>query len=294
MPTTVTDLVEDTRRHLYGSVRMDMNRLQTEISDVGAATLTAEFDLQGIVRSGIIGINDEIMYVLSAVPTSRQVTVLRGFLGSTPAVHAAGSIIEVNPRFPREYIKEALKREINSWGPRLFRVTGHDVAVGTTGVAYDMPVSDYYHVVDIRSRYTTETARPLLRGFSIARDYPIAEFPSGSALLLPQAPAVGTTLRVRIARPFDTSTFDNDTDVEADVGLATSMVDIPSIGAAYRLLSTREIPRTNMSAQPEPRRAEEVPPGHISSVVRQLEVLRNTRMAEEQFLLRERYPYRIS
>lgn len=293
MPTLVAELIEDTKRHLYGATRLELNRLSAGIG-TNETTLAFEFELKGIARGSLISIDDEVMYVLDSTVASKNANVMRGFMGTVPATHDIESTVEVNPRFPREFIKEALKREINSWGPRLFRVTGHDLAISVSGTAYDLPIGDYYHIVDIRSRTTGSTRWPLLRGWSLGRNFDTTEFSSGSALLLSEAPAVGSTLRLRIARPFDTSSFTDSTDVEADVGLSTSMVDIPSLGAAYRLLSTREIPRTSMAAQPEPRRAEEVPPGHISSVVTQLKRIRDERISEEQFTLREFYPYRSS
>jgi hypothetical protein len=292
MATLVSELIEDTNRHLYGSSRQEINRLKTTVGTTDV-TIELEFDLLGAVRGSYISIEDEIMYVFSATSASKQLVVARGYLGTAAAAHTAAAIVEVNPRFPREFIKEALKREINSYGPRLFRVTAHNISTLTDGLSYDMPVSDFYHVVGITGKYTDSSARPALFSFNIEREMDTADFSSGSALLLNSALTLGSTLRLRIARPFDTSTFLDGTDVEATVGLAYSMVDIPSIGAAYRLLSTREIPRTNMAAQPEPRRAEEVPPGHISSVVQQLKRMRDERISEEQFTLREKYPYRI-
>lgn len=293
MPTTVAEVIEDTRRHLYGASRVELNKLDGNITDV-ASTLILEFDLKAAVRGSYICIDDEIMYVFDATIATKTLTVQRGYLGTIPAAHLDNALVEVNSRFPREFIKEALKREINSYGPRLFRVTAHDITITTNTLSYDMPTSDYFQVIDVRGKFTAETRRPLYNGFSVARDMPVADFPSGSALLLDYETSVGSTLRVRLARPFNTSEFLDTTDLEATVGMAGTMVDIPSLGAAWRLLATREIPRTNMAAQPEPRHHEEVPPGHIASVAQQLKRIRDERISEEQFLLREKYPNRIT
>lgn len=292
MATLVSEVIEDTKRHLYGAGRVELNRLPT---DIGAGTLsfTLEFDLKSAVRGSYLCIDDEIMYVFDTSPASKTITVHRGYLGTEAVAHSTGDLVEVNSRFPKDFIKEALKREINSYGPRLFRVTAHDIPVSSTNLSYDLPVSDFHHIIDIRAKHTAETARPIYLGYSIARDMPIADYPSGSALLLDQGISQGTTLRLRLARPFVTTVFEDSTDLEETVGMATSMVDIPSLGAAWRLLSTREIPRTNMAAQPEPRHHDEVPPGHIASVSAQLKRIRDERISEEQFLLRERYPYKI-
>lgn len=293
MATTVAELIEDTKRHLYGASRLELNRLNGAIADTVITTIVLEFEVGAATRGSVISIDDEMMYVFSATPASKQLVVHRGYLGTLPAAHADDSLVEVNPRFPREFIKEALKREINSYGPKLFRVTAYDIAVAANTLSYNLPVSDYYHIVDIRGKYTAETRRPLYLDYAIGRDFDTADFASGSALLLNEALSVGSTLRVRIARPFDTSIFTDTTDAEATVGMPATAVDIPSLGAAWRLMVTREVPRTDMSAQPEPRHAEEVPPGHIASVAQQLKRVRDERISEEHFLLRERYPNRI-
>lgn len=291
MATLVEEVIEDVRRHVYGSSRVELNKLADAVDAVND-TMTFEYDLEGIVRGNYIAIDDEIIYIVNTVRASKTATVVRGYLGSTPASHTEGALVEVNPRFPRDFIKKALQRELNSYAPRLFRVTAHDISHGGTTTEYDMPTSDFIHVIDIRRKSTGVNGRPILRGWDVARDQDAGIFSSGIALLVPHGTPSGV-LRVRIARSFDASNLADDTDLVADIGMPYTSVDIPAYGTAWRLLSTREIGRTSMQAQPEPRHAEEVPPGHISSVVTQLKNLRDHRLAEEAFLLREKYPLRI-
>ena len=289
--TTVADLVEDTKRHLYGTSRLALNVLDTTIGEL-PTSVTLTYDVQGIQQGSIISIDDEIMYVFNVDSTTKTATVHRGFMGTVPAAHLGGALVEVNPRFPRQFIKEALKQEINSYAPRLFRVTAHNVPASGITTSFDMPVSDYLHVVDIYGERSGYTGRSRLLHYNDIRDADPVDFPSGSSLHILEPVSSTTILRVRVARTFDTSIFNDATEVEGTIGLEDYMIDIPPIGAAWRLLSSRETPRTNMAAQPEPRRAEEVPPGHISTVANTLRDIRNHRISEAQFMLRERYPYR--
>lgn len=292
MPTLVSDLIEDTKRLLYGAGRLLLNRVPSPGIGISDSTITTEFDLNDITRGSLVSIDDEIMYVMSATAASKQAVVIRGFLGTAAAVHATGAFIEVNPRFPRQYIKEALQREIDSWGSRLYKVTTQPIAFSTMTRIYDLGVTNFINVIGIQlSAYTGRTSRSRAYRWQVLRDEDTSLYASGTAIeLLGEFPTSGT-MRVKLSQKFDVSTWTDATDVES-LGLASSMVDIPPIGAAWRLMSTKEIQRTNLTAQPEPRLAAEVPAGHTASVGAQLKKLRDDRIEEERWTLQERYPAR--
>lgn len=291
MATLVSDLIEQTKRLLYGAGRLHLNRLSGAVDSI-VVSITFTYDLLDIVRGSMICVDDEIMYVIDATPATKTASVIRGWLGTIPAAHASAAIAEVNPRFPRIYIKDALRKEIDSWGTRLFKVTTQPITFTSTSRIYDLGVTNFIRVLDIRlSSYTGRTTRSEAYRWQILRDEDITLFPSGSAVeLLGSFPNSGT-MRVKLAQEFDVTTWTDATDVET-LGLTTSMTDIPPIGAAWRLMSTKEIQRTNLTAQPEPRLAQEVPAGHISSVGAQLKKLRDDRIEEERWTLQERYPIR--
>lgn len=289
MATTVSQLIEETRRLVYGTSRLALNRLAGGGIDANATGITVEFDTQDIVRGAMISIDDELMWVISSAPAAKTAVVIRGWLGTTAAAHTAGAVVEVNPRFPRPYIKRALQQEIDSWGSRLFKVTSGNISISSTTRIYDLGVSNFISVIDARVAYPGRTTRSNPYRWVVLRDMDTSEFPSGSAIeLLGDHPSSGT-LRVKFAQEFDVSTWADNTDVET-LGLSTSMCDIPPIGAAWRLMSTKEVGRTNLTAQPEPRKAEEVPAGHMSSVAAQLKKLRDDRIEEERWTLMQRYP----
>lgn len=295
MADPVSSLVESTRRHLLGQHRPQMNRLDSAISTVGQSTVTFEFDAEGITKGSIISIDDELMYVWSRDKGTLQAVVQRGVLGTTAATHAVGALVEVNPRFPTSVIRDELQREIRSWHPRLFAVVTKEltVEIAKRAVDLDSVPGDFFHVLDIlRQPRALSDSWVRVRGRA-AHNLNTADFPSGSALFLDDPVEASTRIRVTYARPFDLSAFDDNTDLVADVLLEPAYFDIATYGAAWRLVSTREIKRTDSDAQGEPRDAQEVPPGHILQTARQLKALRDERIAEEHRLLVHRWGVRF-
>jgi len=290
--TTVSDLIEETKRLLYGSGRQSINRLPAGGINSEQDVITMELDLNDIVRGALLSVENELMYVISAAPASKQVTVMRGYMGTEAVEHAQDVYVEVNPRFPRIYIKDALRREIDSWGSRLFKVTSTNIALSVTTRSYDLGISDFLAVLSVRfSPYIGRTTHSNVLRWHLLTDQDTVDFPSGAAIeLLGEYPNTGS-MRVTLAQKFDVSVWDDNTVVES-IGLRSSMIDIPPIGAAWRLMATKEIARTSMVAQPEPRRSEEVPAGHIASVGAQLKKLRDDRIEEERWTLLQTYPLR--
>ena len=289
MATTVATLIEETRRLVYGSSRLTLNRLAAGIS-ASDTTLTLELDVKDATQGALIAIDDELMWVLTSTAASKQITVIRAWLGTTAATHSLAAVIEVNPRFPRVYIKRALQQEVDSWGTRLFKVQNSNIAFTSTTRTYDLAITNFINIIDVRfSPYRGLTTRSNPYRWAILRDMDTADFASGNAIeFLANMPTSGTA-RIKASVKFDVTTWNDATDVEG-LGLTTSMCDIPTFGAAWRLMSAKEVGRTNLTAQPEPRKAEEVPAGHIASVGAQLKKLRDDRIEEERWTLQQRYP----
>lgn len=295
---TVADLIEATRRRLYGMHRGELNVLQNSTT-AGTTTLVCTYSIAGIIGSGAqVAVGDELFYVLAADESTKTLTVLSAQMGSDAADHATGALIEINPIFPRFAIREELVNEIRSWSEDMFKVItiAPVTANGVQGYDLDGLTGDFYSILDVLvepplSSGTNAWIRPAYQSY---RSAPIASFPSGAGILLTgMAPVEARTMQVVIAQPFNVATFDDATDLGSDVGLAASMLDIPPIGAAWRLMASRDVKRSMGEGQGEPRRAEEVPAGFAGSVSAGLRRLRDTRLSEEIAKLRGRYPYRF-
>lgn len=295
--TTVADLIQETRRHLVGDSRFEFNKLNGSL-DGSTDQVVCEFDLAGIVPGSYICIEDELMYVWSVDTGTKTATVERGVLGSTATTHADNLLVEVNPRFDRFTIKEKLKQEILSWPSEVYAVDTVDINAAEEYWAQgiDLGVSSITHILQVRHKPDTIQDTNLS---NYSQNWPTVKFwdlvfnpPSDMAanhgLVINERVPTGT-IHVVYAKPFDVSTFDDATDVEVAVGLATSQIDIASIGAAWRLMTTREIARTDMRARRLSRDEDGVPPNFISNVTERLKQVRDKRIGEEMQRLRHKY-----
>lgn len=298
--TTVGDLVQQTRRHLFGMSRGQLNKLTSGIDD-SVTTLSYTYDTT-IAVNAYVAIDDELLFVWAVDESNRALTVARAQLGTVAASHATDAMIEVSPRFPLPTIRDALQDEITSWPNGVYATFSETYSVGSNTLALDLVgvPSNYYDILDVVKKPTTSSTISANDPFSTSwkqvgfrpqRDMDTAEFSSGTALFLNETASGGYMVRVSYAAPFDVTTFTDATTLAA-IGLEPSMVDIPPYGAVWRLLSGREVFRTALEAQGENRNAQEVPVGQTIRAASAFEGFRNQRLAEESIRLLNRHSWR--
>ena len=293
MATVRDSLLEPTRRILAGMHRAQLNRLDAAITDT-QDTVTLDFDTKGIVPSTVLAVDDELMYVWSLSGTN-QVVVQRGHNGSVAVEHLAGALVEINPRFSQLDVRNEIRNEIRAWHPHLYAVVTKELTVASQKRAADLNASvskDFFHV--LRTVREPRTGRD--SWFPVharaEHDMNTTDFPSGTAVFLDDPVEKAARIRVTYATRFNTDTLDDETDLEEDILLAPSQFDIVPFGVAWRVVSTREVRRTDTEAQGEPRDAQEVPPGHIIQTARQLKNMRDERIRDESIALRHRWGVR--
>lgn len=286
--STVAALIEETRAHLMGAHTVQLNKLSTTMN-TSVASVVMDYDTSFIARGSTLCIGDELMYVWALNPATRTATVERGYLGTTAAAHTAGDLIESNPRFPTPMIRAELKKEIASWDQRIWTTTEVEIAIGATERTVNLTSApaNFLHVLRVRTPVSSTVLTPRNLDFRVERGY--GDYASGTALILNQTLGEAQTVSVLYATPFVLTTFTDATDLVDDIGIPSSALDIPPLGAAWRLLSTREVSRTNIESAPEPRVAQDVPAGHIIQTARQLKQIRDERIGEEGRLLNHRY-----
>lgn len=272
---TVDEACDDALHYLSHDYRATLNILG---GSVGAAdtVFALVHDPVGVTVGTVLGVGVEELFVTGVA--GQDVTVVRGFGGSTADEHEAGVFVTVNPKFSRFRVCRFLRDEVRSWFPTLFAVDTVTLASVSTGSWYGSVAVDlagvpagFYRVLSVQFNAGSGSWLDVQR-FRVERDMPPAEFPSGSALLLDHPLRAARDLRVTYGYAFNTDSWGAGTDLVSDVGLAEWMVDIPALGAAARMMVGREVPRTFGAGQPEPRRAGEVPPGHVTSA--RLDMLR--------------------
>jgi hypothetical protein len=172
-------------------------------------------------------------------------------------------------------------------------VLNFDFIPSTSG--YDLPVTTPPGIIDVlQVRYQTpgpENSWPIIPPqlwiFDNTAD--TSDFPSGHSLTIKAGGHPGRPIRVAYKSQFTTST-DPTVDIESTVGLMSSSLDIPQYGAAMRLNVGRDIKRTFLTRQPEPRRQEEVPPNSAQNSIQALSVLYYRAIDREKQVLRRLYP----
>ena len=278
----LTDYVEE-----LATLGADMNSSVTTISFALPSTAPV-----GVVAGATLEIGTELMYVFSV--TDGTTTVQRGYKGSTAASHTAGDLVTVNPKFPAYQILNAINnelRDLSSPQNGLYQIKTVDLTFSASKDGYDMTgVTD-----DILSIYQityadpgSENSEPLITEYSLRRNRNTASFASGYALVLYGDAWPGETVRVQYKTGFTALT--NSSTALSTTGLHAEAYDLPALGAALRLMSSRPIRREFLDEQGSSRSAEEVPPGAISASMRDLRELRSLRMNAEASRLDGQYP----
>lgn len=295
--STGTDLIQETRRHVFSGSREEMNKLAGAISSTSSTSFTATYTIGGIQAGSVVEIDTELMYVWAADSTSKVVTVERGHLGSTAATHTDLSLVRVNPKFSNFAIFQAINEELADLSSPLnglFRVGTVDLTYNATYRGYDLTgVTDLIDILEIRyESIGPDRYWPEIRNWSLSRNLATSEFSSGMALFLAEGADQGSAIRVRYKAPFTalSSVSDNVTTVS---GLHAQALDIPPLGAAARLVAPREVKRAFSEHQGEPRRAEEVRAGDQLRGAQGLLSLRRSRVQAEAARLYAMYPPRL-
>jgi hypothetical protein len=291
---TGSDLIEKTRRHLFSGNREEMNKLAADIT-ASATSLATTYPLGGITAGAVLEIGTELIYVWAVDTTAVTATIKRAHLGSTAAAHTAGDAIKVNPKFPDFSIFDALNDEIldmSSPQNGLYQIAAISITYNPTYRGYDLTgVTDLLDVYEVRyESIGPERYWPLIDNWDVSRSMAASEFASGTVLLLSQGADPGMALRVRYKAPF--TTLASSSANLTTTGLATTMYDIPPLGAAARLVAPREVKQGFSEHQGEPRRAQEVPPGTNLRSAQALLGLRDRRISAERARLHQLYPPR--
>jgi hypothetical protein len=78
-------------------------------------------------------------------------------------------------------------------------------------------------------------------------------------------------------------------DLVTTAGLPLTATDIVPVGAGIILNQDREIKRNFAEAQPDARKAPEVPPGAVMNSTKQMQLWRDKRIAAERARIRNKY-----
>lgn len=287
---TVAYLVDQTLDYLEGSHTPVLNQLDGTLSDSATSVVTKHDFPSNLGAASIIQIGSELMYVLDADTATNTLTVIRGYKRTLQSSHSDAAIIEFNPRFPRKRVLDTIRDEILSWPSSLFRIVETTTTISKTD--YDtVDITDTTFLRVLRVEYTNEPGNAPINSIHPAkadssgdrkvtiRTYPRSHHREGRL----------TDLTVLYAAHFLVGNLTEDDDL-AGVGIDRQMVDIPYLGAAYRLLARDESKNTNTQVHRKQRQEESVQVGMTIQTSGQVKALRDQRIKEESGRLKERFP----
>jgi hypothetical protein len=265
----------------------------------GSGTLAFKYPLAGITAGARLSVGLNTFYVWDVNTSGQTATVTAGEYGSTDANLAAGTTVHVRPVFTDSELFNALNEEVaalSSPQSGLFQVKTIDLTYNASIDGYDISATDIQAIYEVRFQEPgpyKDWPRIPAHEWVLERKAYVTDFPSGTALRLNRGGWPGYDVRVTYMAPYSPFATLAD-DVTAVCGVSAQAADIPPIGAAVRLVAGREVKRNFTEAQPDTRRAEEVPPGAIANSARGLMMLRQQRISEEAARLRSQYPYSMS
>jgi hypothetical protein len=311
---TVGYLVDRTFDLLLGAERQEMNQLAADI-DNAQTTFTMNFPLNSLQRGTYMAVDDEVMYVwdTSVSSSTLSVTVQRQMKGTAAVPHDANSMVYVNPFFTRYQVRNSLQDVIRSWGPQVFAVRTQDIPVQDLIRGYDLGnIGPWYSGLKLQMSFDTfsdvsddgfflgtginDKEWREISSWRIDQQANTTDFPSGNALIIttPVPPYdQPRTLHFTYSAPFDVDTsFIDSTNCITQVGMDSSDLDIPPLGAAAQLAMGREMRRMLTQAQGQVADLQQFPPGYATQAAEKFKAMHDLRLRDAVLRLRGTYPMR--
>jgi len=246
---------------------------------------------------GVIEIDDELLWIDSVDRVANTATVApygRGYLGTTAATHIQDTQVTVSPIFPRASIKKAINDTIAAVGASIYATKQTTFTYNAAITTYDFDDLDIENILSV----SWQDIGPTKEWIRVKRwDFdPFADVSTwgnnSQTITIGDVIIAGRTVKVMYATHPSLFTATNQ-DFSTQTGLAESVKDVVTLGAAYRLLQYLDPAR---AAQYSPQ-ADEIdakrPFGASNNAVRQLFALYTQRLNEERLKQQTQYPPRV-
>lgn len=281
--TTLNDIIQETRNHLYANQSPEANRLNGAINAT-ATSITLHYPPGTATQKGsTISIDLEDIRVWET--SGNTLTVCdRGVNGSTAASHSDGAYVEVMPKFSPWRVQQAINEDLDDlaspWNG-LFAVVDLELTYNPAVSGYDMTgvtPGQVLAIQELRYKIPGPTKHlPAIRRFDLARNVPTSDYASGMALLLYQGGFPGLPIHVRYRSRFNH--FVNLTDDAQTVALLPVEANgLPALGAACALMAGREVKRNFTEATPDPLQLDLVLASNVLNSYKGLMMLRQQRI----------------
>lgn len=291
--TTVADLIERVYELTLGGRRAASVFFLDFGINSSATTLYTQEDMSGSVRVGsVLEVDDEKVYVRAVAGGGLSCTVVRGWEGTTAAVHVEDTPVYVQPVLSQRLVRATVQEEIQSLNPTLFSVDSYDITTVSGQNFYDLSgaIDDATVIRPLGWWVGPDSydesgiwVRPRAR---FVRNLPSTGLGKiGVHLVIPISD--GRTLRVQVATRFVTTDMSGTVDI-TDIGLDPNWVDIVTYGAAARLVGPIEAQRA--IADRVASTAGMVQAGQRANASSWLKKVRDSRLREASLELAARFP----
>lgn len=294
----VQALIDRTRALLMTGKQDRINELAASIT-ADAMALTTVYDVGPIGPGATLSIGLEDFHVMATAGSApgSTITVHPHFNGTPSSSHNAGDIIRVNAQFSDHTILMALHEAVTELvSEGCFYVKPLDLTYNPSVQGYPFTATDFLSVY--RVRYDTPGPGnfwPPLRATDYYTDVhsDTTDFPGGKSIVLRRGGHSGQKVRISYRARFGDITTLALTDDVSTIGIHPEGQTVLPYCAATHAMAGREVKRNFSTAQVEPRRAEEVPPGAVKASSENLERQYYKKLQAYRRFLHRLYPMQI-
>jgi len=242
---------------------------------------------ENLLEAGaLVEIDQELMLVTDANPSTRVLTVSRGYAGTTAAAHSDKDNIFLNPTFPRKSVFDAVADNIVRLYPSLYNVTTTNVT--STSTYAEVPAS----TVEVLTSYVQNASgeQYTSAGIELLRDFPPST--TNTAVQFYNT-SNGKTVHLVIKRKFVRPTSET-VDLATDCLISDEYEQIVMVGAVADIVGATDIDATTQEFITEKLAQENYPVGSGERLRNALLRLRSLLIDEARGNLRSLYPAPVS
>lgn len=287
-------LIDEVISNLYGHVGFPATG--TLVGDVDDDTLELAIDFgdnPGAARpNGLIEVDRELVAVSRFNPQNGVATIAgrwgRGQRGTTAAPHAAGSMVTVNPRYPRQIVGNAINDALTEAADTIYGVRDLDPIVidARPDLGYPLP-ADTLRVLRVDLE-TTGGPRPHRHSI---RDWTLRVYAGSRELQLDRCESY-STVHVTVATLPGRMIAETD-DFATTTGFAESAKNLAVYGALSNLVLAGEAARLQLISPEANNRADKVPAGSATALARLYKALFQQAKQAEQVRLQQAFPIQL-
>ena len=206
----------------------------------------------------VVEIEQELMLVQSVDTSLKTATVVRGWLNTTAATHAASSVIYVNPRVSRDDILDLFNDCLTAIFPTIYKVSVQTHTYDSSTIGYNMP-SDTSKILSVQYQVNSNAEQwEHIGDFELLSNMNTSDFSGGNAVMIRKALPSAASIRVVYASPFTRFTAEAN-DMTSAVGLQDYMTDLLFYFSLNRLMVQEELENTQKKNAQSHQRSQESP-----------------------------------